>query len=84
MEITSTEFQQNVGYYLKEAQAGKELLISRSKPSKAVFKLVLLSEAKSVKPKRKFTMQQINAMLNKYGVSHGKESGLEFQRRVRS
>jgi antitoxin (DNA-binding transcriptional repressor) of toxin-antitoxin stability system len=84
MTITSTEFQQNVGYYLKEAQAGKELLITRSKPSKAVFKLVLQEKETEVKTKKKFSEVEFYKLMAELGIRNHHESGLEFQRRVRS
>ena len=39
MKISSTEFQQNVGHYLKLAQQGTEVIIERHKPTKYTFKL---------------------------------------------
>lgn len=81
MTVSSTEFQQNVGYYLALAEKGEEITISKSKPKKAVFTLKKRLEKKiDEKPK---TMADKLKELEKY-MFESDESGLELQRRVRS
>ena len=82
MTITSTEFQQNVGYYLNEAQKGKVLTITKSKPTKVSFKLVVQNNIEPKTQKKKFDPVELEKLIAKLNIqSH--ESGLEFQRRVR-
>jgi hypothetical protein len=40
MTISSTQFQQNVGYYLKLAEAGTPITISKSKPTQSRYQLI--------------------------------------------
>jgi len=81
MNITSTEFQQNVGYYLREAEKGKIVEIKKLKPTRALFKLSLIrsqpkeAQKNSRKPKILDLIKKINI--------RDSESGLEFQKRVR-
>jgi antitoxin (DNA-binding transcriptional repressor) of toxin-antitoxin stability system len=82
MIVSSTEFQQNVGHYLKLAEAGSPIQITKSKPKYSVFKLVFQKNRKAKKNK---TSKQIAIeLMEKYAVSRKGESGLEFQNRVRS
>ncbi|MEI7579683.1 MAG: hypothetical protein WCJ58_06685 [bacterium] len=83
MTITSTEFQQNVGYYLKEAEKGKTIQINKQKPTKAIFDLKLASKKDTAvtSPSRKELVLKLIKELN---IKGRKESGLEFQHRVRS
>jgi len=82
MNITSTEFQQNVGYYLKLAEAGNSIQITKSKPKHAIFRIVSIGNKKTRKNK---TSKQIAIdLMKKYAISRKGESGLEFQNRVRS
>jgi antitoxin (DNA-binding transcriptional repressor) of toxin-antitoxin stability system len=82
MNISSTEFQQNVGYYLKMAEAGNTVLITKSKPGHSVFKLSIQENKKTSKEK---TSKQIAIeLMERYSISRKGESGLEFQNRVRS
>ena len=90
MQITATEFQQNVGHYFQEARKGTAVLITRSKPDKAVFKLVLEHDGLSGQPgktgraRKKFSPARINSLIKELGITKSRESGLDFQNRVRS
>ena len=81
MNITSTEFQQNVGFYLKEVEKGKKITITKLKPKKAKFSLVL-SKADQINNvrSRKSTVEEMIKILNIKDVT---ESALKFQNRVR-
>jgi hypothetical protein len=83
--ISSTEFQQNVGFYLKEAQKGKKIRISKSKPEKALF-VLSLQKAPAGTPSKQVNqrMAKINSLIKELKISNKTESGLDFQRRVRS
>lgn len=82
MNISSTEFQQNVGYFLGLAEKGKEINIKRSKPTEAYF---ILKQKKvhlvNDKPRDEFIKD-----LEKYSFRSGKKgpNGLNFQKSVRS
>jgi len=82
MNISSTEFQQNVGYYLKLAEAGNSIQITKSKPKHSIFRLVFQENKKA--SKKKTSKQIALELLEKYAISRKGESGLEFQNRVRS
>ena len=41
MKISSTEFQQRVGYYLSLVEKGVEVIIERQKPGESLFVLSL-------------------------------------------
>jgi hypothetical protein len=97
MVISSTEFQQNVGYYLKEAQRGKIVQIRKSKPGNVLFNVSVQKEDADVLVKKISRREQMLALINKLNIhddihdsnskksskEFGKESGLEFQKRVR-
>lgn len=83
MTITSTEFQQNVGYYLKQAEQGKTITIERLKPKKSSYKLV--ANKPSAKTEKKLSRrEEVRRMIEEFNIRNSEESGLEFQHRVRS
>lgn len=82
MTITSTEFQQNVGYYLKQAEKGKTVMIKKLKPKKLMFKLIY--ENKDVPMKKNTRNEEIRALIKELKIKNTGESALDFQRRVRS
>ena len=84
MIISSTEFQQNVGHYLKEAQKGKTIQISKSKPEKAMFTISYQKENSIDNSNKVSRNKKILDLIKKLDIHNSKESGLEFQRRVRS
>ncbi len=83
MTISSTQFQQKVGYYLNLADKGETIVIEKLKPAGKTFVLKKGSTKKqdSEKDRIKDLMKFIKE--NTVKSSTG-ESGLEFQRRVRS
>ncbi len=81
MPITSTEFQQNVGYYLALAEKGEEIHINKLKPIKSTF---ILKKTKEKVKKIESNIERIIRESKKYQFHGGKETGLEIQRRVRS
>ena len=83
MIVSSTEFQQNVGFYLKEAQKGKSIQIRKTKPGEVFFNLSVLS--KDTTAKRKITRNEmVTRLIKEINLPKSKESALEFQNRVRS
>lgn len=46
MLISSTQFQQNVGHYLKLAEKGSAIEIIRNKPRKKKYKLIAVEDTK--------------------------------------
>ena len=84
MIVTSTEFQQNVGRYLKLAEEGEEIQINKLKPLKNSFKLVKVKAKTNKKPKNH--IQEILKLAKKYQFHSGVkgENGLKLQRSVRS
>lgn len=83
MNITSTEFQQNVGYYLKQAEKGKTITIKKLKPKKSTYILVVEHGEKTTKAKPS-RREEIMKLIDELDMKDTSESGLEFQRRVRS
>lgn len=83
MTITSTEFQQNVGYYLKQAEQGKTITIEKLKPKKSSYKLVVNKPGKKTQ-KKLSRREEVRRMIEEYNIRDASESGLEFQKRVRS
>ena len=84
MTISSTEFQQNVGYYLKEAQKGKVIQIRKSKPQKALFTLTIEKNDHIDQKKESTRISKINDLINELNIQNKRESGLDFQKRVRN
>ena len=84
MVISSTEFQQNVGFYLKVAQNGKPIQIRKSKPQKALFTISYQKEKSNNVAKGLLRKTKVLNMINELNIHDSKESGLEFQKRVRS
>lgn len=81
MTITSTEFQQRVGYYLELAEKGEDVNVTRLKPTKATFKIIKQKE----KPQQVLNEgERILKELKKFKFKSTGETGLELQRRVRS
>lgn len=82
MTVSSTEFQQNVGYYLGLAEKGEEITISKSKPKKVTYTLTF-KKTDVVQDKAR---EEYLSNLEKYKFKSGKKgsNGLNFQREVRS
>ncbi|HEX9804695.1 MAG TPA: hypothetical protein VGA67_03365 [Candidatus Dojkabacteria bacterium] len=51
MTITSTEFQQNIGYYMKLADQGETIIIRKLKPSGKTYTLKSAITTNSYTPK---------------------------------
>jgi len=83
MLATSTEFQQNVGFYLREAEKGKVIRIKKLKPVQSTFKLVL-EKGYSPEDTRQTRNQKIQSLIKKLNIQNTAESDLEFQNRVRN
>lgn len=83
MLATSTEFQQNVGFYLREAEKGKVIRIRKLKPVQSTFKLVL-EKGYSAEDTRQTRNQKIQNLIRNLNIRNTTESGLEFQNRVRN
>lgn len=60
MNVNSTKFQQNVGYYLKLAEAGTVVNIVRSKPKYCRYELKFIEE-----PELSPTLIKLNKLFNK-------------------
>jgi len=82
MKISSTEFQQRVGYYLSLVEKGVEVIIERQKPGESLFVLSLKipKESKKKTSKREQWLQKLWQIPFD---SHGEDCA-DFQRRVRS
>lgn len=83
MIISSTEFQQRVGYYLSLVERGIEVLVRRNKPGKKLF-LVRLAPKPSQEEGRKMTKAE--RVLKKIDAMHlqfDEHDGVAYQRRVR-
>lgn len=83
MEISSTEFQQNVGFYLKMADTGKTVNIKRLKPFRADYKLEL-SKGVNAEITKNIRKNRITGLIKQLDIKAKNESGLNFQKRVRS
>lgn len=81
MIVSSTEFQQNVGKYLKLADSGEQIEIIKKKPANVSYKLVRERQ----KPTRmnKSRMERLITLAKSYNIRTD-EDGLSLQRRVRS
>lgn len=84
MIITSTEFQQNVGLYLKEAQKGSEVIIRKVKPANVSFKLSLHVQKPISKSAKKFDRAKFERLIKKMDINDGINDGIIFQKKVRS
>jgi N6-adenosine-specific RNA methylase IME4 len=83
MTVTSTKFQQNVGYYLKLAETGTIISILKSKPKKNLFQLVVVPNKENSKDKdrlRKFfkKLEKENTKFDFYG-----NDSVKFVREIR-
>jgi len=83
MQTTSTEFQQNVGFYLREAEKGKIITIKKLKPVKSSFKLTL-EKSEQDYDKKQSRNEKILNLIKELNIQNPAESGLDFQKRVRS
>ena len=83
MLATSTEFQQNVGFYLREAEKGRVIRIKKLKPVQSTFKLVL-EKGYTTEDTRQTRNEKIQNLIKKLNIQNTAESGLEFQNRVRN
>jgi hypothetical protein len=63
MTISSTKFQQNVGYYLKLAEKGSIVEIVKSKPTQSRYQLMIIPEKQqsNSKAKLKDFMKKVEA-----------------------
>ena len=81
MVINSTEFQQKVGYYLKLAEAGTVVTITKSKPSPSQYQLKFIRQETDNKSKEKLRnffkrIEENKSKFNFYGkdsVKHTRE-----------
>lgn len=80
MTITTSEFQQRVGYYLDLATKGEQVEIVKKKPKPAVyFKLSLQEE-----PARGNQLTSIMKDLEDHSIAKGEfKSGLVLQKSIR-
>lgn len=83
MTISSTKFQQNVGYYLKLAESGIEVTIVKSKPSKSRYQLKVVSEIQTNPTRKKLEafFKEVEANADKYDF-YGRDS-VKFVRNIR-
>lgn len=83
MYISSTEFQQNVGFYLREAEKGKTIKIRRLKPNNVEFSL-LVSKRNTGKNNQVERNKLIKDLISNLKIDDPNEQGLEFQNTVRT
>lgn len=72
MIISATEFQQNVGHYLKLAEAGTIINVQKSKPVKAMFQIVSIPNNEISKDQERIrqfieTLEKENTPFDFYG-----------------
>lgn len=79
MLVSSSDFQQRVGYYLELADAGEDIFIKKYKPKGKMYKLQV-TEGPIKRKSAKKIIEEIEAMNLKSNFS----SGLELQRHARS
>ena len=81
MKISSTEFQQRVGYYLSLVEKGMEVIIERGKPGKSLFMVSLRvpDSQKEDLAKRKEFLKEFRSIPARFDA----KDCIDFQRRVR-
>ena len=81
MIVSSTDFQQRVGYYLSIAEQGSEIYVERKKPGHTLF---VLKIEPSGKPKSKRS-KRLKALENarKLNMKFPGNDGVAFQRSIR-
>lgn len=85
MLISSTQFQQNVGHYLKLVEEGEEVKVQRQKPKKHLFIIKSIEgreESKGISILDKVRMAQ-QKFSSKPGSRLGTDSVLDYQDKVR-
>jgi len=87
MKISSTEFQQRVGYYFSLVEKGVEVIIERRKPGEAMFVLSLkipkeskVSADLAQRAKREEFLRELRSVRATFRKG---EDCVDFQRRVR-
>ena len=85
MLVSSTQFQQNVGYYLKLVEEGEEIKVQRQKPRKHLF--VIKSAEVNEESSKSSILEKVEAAQNKFpsksGARLGTDDILEYQEKVR-
>lgn len=82
MKISSTEFQQRVGYYLSLVEKGVEVIIERKKPGEAFFVLSLQIPVENKQDASKLHEDWLKKLWQIPFDAHG-EDCVDFQHRVR-
>lgn len=82
MIVSSTEFQQNVGYYLGLADKGEEIIIQKKKPKKVLYTLNKKDNQNIVNDNGGINYLQVIDRYSKKSGGRG-EIGLKLQKRVR-
>ena len=87
MKISSTEFQQHVGYYLSLVEKGVEVIIERKKPGESLFTLSITipheSKASAEKAERAKREEFLRELRSVRATFRKGEDCVEFQRRIR-
>jgi len=83
MTISSTRFQQNVGYYLKLAESGTVVEILKSKPTQSRYQLKVVTEKKESISRKKLEVffKKVEANPDKFDF-YGRNA-VKFVREIR-
>ena len=83
MTISSTKFQQNVGYYLKLAESGTDVTIVKSKPTQSRYLLKVITEKQTSPSRKKMEVffKEVEANSDKFDF-YGRDS-VKFVRKIR-
>jgi len=86
MRVTSTEFQQKVGYYLDLADQGEKIEIEKQKPEKKIYELKSKKDSfVEDAPKENRWQKLINHIESEGGADLDfKGNSVDFVRKVRS
>lgn len=80
MKISSTEFQQNVGYYLGLAEKGEEIVIEKKRPAGIRYKI----KAEKINSKQNDKVQDLADKLEKFTAQFDVNDSVKYQRKYRS
>jgi hypothetical protein len=83
MIISSTEFQQRVGYYLSLVEKGIDLLVRRSKPGRRLFLVRLAPKSPQEEEKKMTKAEKVLKKIAEVNLQYDEHDGVAYQRRVR-
>jgi len=83
MKISSTEFQQNVGYYLSLAEKGEDIIVEKKRPRGVNYKI---TAEKVNSNEKKDKVQDLDSELSQYigKIRVTENDSIKYQKKYRS